>query len=194
MKKCILIAIAGLTIAAVTTLQSCSKIADKLASGKSGDITWDGNDIIVNIPPITDSNLHFATGVYEMDIDSFINANNTSGLTINMGVIDSLKVTSCVLTIENPTSADNFKDFELSALYFNTNVNTTTVTLGEIDNNPDVYATDLTLPTDPTINLKSYLNDGKVYFTYLVGVKARRNTSTTLQVKVHVTYDYHWKF
>lgn len=192
MKKSILIA--GLLIAALTTLQSCSKIADKLASGKSGDISWDGDDMIINVPPITDTVLHLATGTFEMDIDSFINANNTTGLTIDLSKIDSFKVTSCDLTILNPTSADNFQDFELSALYFNTNVNTNTVTIGEIDNNPDTYANMLSLPTNPTVNLKSYINDGKVYFNYVLGVKGRRNTSTTLQVKVHCTYDYHWKF
>lgn len=193
MKKRILFAVGSLMIGALS-LQSCSKIADKLAEGKSGNISWDGNDIIINVPPITDNVVHLATGTFEMDIDSFINANNTTGLTIDLSKIDSFKVTSCQLTIQNPTSADNFQDFELSALYFNTNVNTTTATIGEIDNNPDTYASSLSLPTDPTLNLKSYVNDGKVYFNYVLGVKARRNTSTTLQVKIHVTYDYHWKF
>ncbi|MGN6567236.1 MAG: hypothetical protein ACTHJ0_04755, partial [Flavipsychrobacter sp.] len=96
MKKSILIA--GLLIAALTTLQSCSKIADKLASGKSGDISWDGDDMIINVPPITDTVLHLATGTFEMDIDSFINANNSTGLTIDLSKIDSFKVTSCDLT------------------------------------------------------------------------------------------------
>jgi len=192
MKKTILIA--GLVVAALGSLSSCSKIEDKLASGKNGNISWDGDDMIISIAPITDSVTHLATGTFEMDIDSFINANNTTGLTLDLSKIDSFKVTSCTLTILNPTSADNFKDFELSALYFNTSINTTTATIGEIDNNPDVYASDLMLPTDPTLNLRSYVGDGKVYFNYVLGVKARRNTSTTLQVKVHVTYDYHWKF
>jgi hypothetical protein len=192
MKKYLLIALGALSVG-MLSLQSCTKLEDAVAKGKNGDVSMD-DTLTINIPPITSTSTQYATGTFEMDIDSFISANNTSGLTIDLSKVDTFKVTSCSLTIQNPTTADNFQDFELSGLYFNTNVNSTQATIGEIANNPDTYSSYLILPTDPTLNLKTYLNDGKVTFNYFLGVKARRNTATTLHVYVHVTYDFHWHF
>lgn len=194
MKKYLLLACAALMIGALS-LQSCMKVADQLAKGKSGDITFDTDTtFVINVPPITDTIIHIDGNSKEIDIDSFINANNTSGLTINLGVVDSFTIKECDMTILNPTTSDNFGAFQLSGLYFNTSVNTTQAEVGMVSNNPAGYASYLALPLAPTTNLKSYINDGKVTFNYFMWVKARSTTTTTLRIRCHITYDFHWIF
>lgn len=168
------------------TVNSCNKVTEQLAQA----IGWDGVDVTIDVPPVTDTMLHgsIGTGTFTYNIDSMVNA-ASKGL-LSLKNVSKFNFKSCTLTILNPDADNNFQNFQLAQAVFFTNANATSTNMGEIDNNPDVYAASLNVPVNTTTNLKSYLPaSGPIVVTYVMGGKFRKVTTTTLHVNVHVTYN-----
>ena len=91
---------------------------------------------------------------------------------------------SCVLTLQNPTPTDNFANLSSCSASFSTN-NENPYEIS-VSNNPDVYATSLTLPVDTSVQLKSYINGND--FNYSLGGQLRRASKDTLQCTIQFTY------
>lgn len=163
-------------------LQSCSKIASLVQY----DLTLQTASTEIVLPPSSDT-VGAATGSQEVhyNVDSFIKANTANVLGI--ANITSAKLTSCKLTLLNPTTANNFANFRSASGSFYSNTNTTPYSLSL--SNPDTYGTVLDMPVDPNVELKGYLNGTN--FTYTVGGSLRRATTDSIRVKIDVQYSVH---
>jgi len=188
MKKNILLSLLGAFICTMV-FNSCSKVASQLAQS----LGWTGVDVTISVPPISDTTMQHASmaiGTFNYNLDSFIKAKTGNALGIKN--VDTFRFTSCTLTITNPDTTDNFGNFQTALASFSTSTNTTTASLGEIDNNPSTYAATLTLPINNTTNLRSYIpNSGPVTINYSYGGKLRGKTTTTINIQAHVEYYIH---
>jgi hypothetical protein len=180
-----LIAVAGIaaTCIGLSTLQSCDKVANLLQY--SLDLQTASAEVV--LPPSTDT-VGSASGsqVVYYNVDSFIRANTGNALGIDN--IESVKIESCTLTLLNPTTANNFANFRSATGSVYSNSNTTPYSMS-ITNNPDVYATTMSLPVDTTVNLKSYLTGNQL--TYSAGGSLRRATTDSVHVKVDFKFKIH---
>ncbi len=177
----LLSAIVVATIGAAT-FQSCNK----LASLVQYDLPMQTASAEVVLPPSTDT-VGSASGsqVVNYNIDSFIKANTANVLGISN--ITSAKITSCKITIENPTVVNNFANFRTATGSVFSNSNATPYTISV--NNGDTYATVLNLPVDSTAELKSYLTGSQ--FTYSAGGSLRRATTDSIRCKVEFAFKIH---
>jgi hypothetical protein len=170
-----------LTIAAVfvviTTLQSCSKLAQKLLNF---DLSMQTQTVNVDVPP-AQGNIAVGPITTYYNVDSFVRA--STGGQLGAANISSVKITSCVITINNPNFANNFANFKSASASFYSNTDTNPYTLSN-PSNPDQYAPTLTLPVDQT-ELSSYIGN---QFTYSLSGSMRRPTTTTLHCTVTFTY------
>jgi hypothetical protein len=170
-----------LTIAVVLlivgTLQSCSKLASKLLNF---NLSMQTETINVDVPP-TGGSISVGPMTTNYNVDSFVRASTAGQL--GAANISSVKLTSCVITINNPSIANNFGNFESCSASFYSNTDTNPYTVN-IANNPNSYATTLNLPVDQT-ELASYIGN---QFTYSLAGKLRRPTTTTLHCTVTFTY------
>lgn len=186
MKKKILLSAAMLALG--LTFHSCSKITNKLAQS----LTWQGIDVTIDVPPssVTGTYATVGSGTFNYNLDSFIKSKTSNAL--GMKNIDEFKFKSCVLTILNPSATNSFGDFSDAKASFYTSVNGTPTVLGEVNGNPDVASSSLTLPVNTTTNMKPYLpNSGPVTIYYDLSGSLRRVRPTMTQVNVHIEYDIH---
>ena len=171
-------------------LNSCSKVAQQIAQS----IGWTGIDVTISVPPSTTvdtgSYATVGTGTFTYNLDSFVKAN--TGGTLGLKNVDQFKFKSCTLTILNPDAANNFANFKQAKASFYTSNNTVPTLLGEITDNPNTYASTLTLPVNTTTNLRPYLpTTGPVTIMYDISGALRAVRTVTLQVQVHIEYDIH---
>jgi hypothetical protein len=187
--KIILSAIAIAFISIVCS--SCNKIAQQLAQR----IGWTGIDVTINVPVVNDTLSHsnIGTGTFTYNLDSLIKAE--TGNKFGIKNIDSFRFSSCTLNI-NPNGDPelSFANFESAEAIFFTNGNTTSTILGEIDNNPDAYATTLNVPINTTTDLMPYIpSSGPITITYTLDGKLRRAITTACTVTAHIEYNIHVK-
>ena len=184
MKQKITVTLTAFTIACLF-MQSCSKLASNLQY----DLTMQTGSVDIKIPPISDTSTSLAMGTITSaySIDSFIKANTSNQL--GASNISSAKMSSCTLTILNPTAANNFANFQNGTVSFYTNTNTTPFTAATITNNPDTYAESLSSTVDATTDLKSYLNGNQL--TYSLNGKMRRQATDTITCRVQITMNVH---
>ncbi len=174
----------ALSCFAMFYLNSCTKLAQALQY----DLAMQTATVNITIPPYPDTTIA-ANGTQSntYNVDSFIKANTANVLGVSN--ITSAKITSCVVTLLNPTVAENFANFKTCNASFHTNGNTTPFTV-TIPNNPDVYSSTLTLPVDTTAELKGYLTGGST-FTYNLGGSLRRPTTDSLHATCTFTFKLH---
>lgn len=175
--------IAAVTCIGLSTLQSCDKVASLLQY----DLAMQTASAEVVIPPTTDtvgSSSGSQTVYY--NIDSFIKAN--TGNVLGLNNITSAKIQSCTITLENPTSANNFANFRSAYGSVYSNSNTTPYTLS-ITSNPDTYSDVLTMPLDTSVNLKPYLTGNQI--TYSMGGSLRRATTDSIHCRVEFKFKIH---
>ena len=170
-------------IVAITSLQSCTKIGSILQY----DIPLQSGSVTITIPPTSKTAGSITgTGSNSINIDSVIKA-NTAGL---MGVnnITSVKLTAASMTLANANSGNNFQNFQSCNASFSSNSDATPYSLNIADN-PDSYATSLTLPVDSTEELKGYLTGSE--FTYSAGGQLRNSTTESLTCTITFTFNIH---
>lgn len=174
--------LAAVMCVGVTSLSSC----DKLAGLVQYNLALQTASAEVVLPPSTDT-VGSASGsqIVYYNIDSFIKASTNNVLGMNN--IESAKIQSCTITIENPTTANNFANFRNASGSVYSNSNTTPFTMSV--SNDDVYKTVLNLPVDTSVNLKSYMTGNQ--FTYTVGGTLRRATTDSLHCKVEFKFKVH---
>jgi hypothetical protein len=161
------------------TLQSCNKALQNLHF----NLGMQTQTVTIKIPPSAAGDVYIGPVVSPYNVDSFIKAQ--TGQQLGISNISSVKVASCILTLDNPTTASNFGNFESCSALFSSNTNSTPYTMS-ITNNPAAYATTLSLPVDANAELKSYIGD---VFTYNVEGKLRTATTDTLSCTMKITYN-----
>jgi len=186
MKKLSLFSILAVSAAfAVTSIQSCSKIASTLQY----DIPLQSGSVTIVIPPSADtSGTTMGSASNNINVDSVIKAGTANVLGVSN--ITSVKLTSCTLTLSNGTSANNFANFKSCYGSVSSNSNSTPYLIS-IANNPDVTSNSLTLPVDANAELKSYLTG--TTFSYAAGGVLRRATTDSLTCVVNFTFNIHVK-
>ena len=169
-------------LASVLLLQSCTKMGNLLQY----NLALQSGSVTVAIPPMsnTGSMASVDAGSNTINIDSFIKA-HTAGL-LGVANIQSVKLTSCTITVQNGSSANNFANFESCSASFSSNAEITPYQVN-ISDNPDVYSTSLTMPVDTTTELKNYLVGNQ--FNYSVGGKLRRSTTDTLNCTIQFQFN-----
>jgi len=170
------------TLASDFMLQSCTKLGNALRY----NLALQSGSVTVAIPPMANngSTASVDAGSNTINIDSFIKA-HTAGL-LGVANIQSVKLTSCTITVQNANAANNFANFESCNAAFSSNTEITPYVINIADN-PDVYATSLTMPVDTTAELKSYLIGNE--FHYSVGGKLRRSTTDTLNCTIQFQFN-----
>jgi hypothetical protein len=161
-------------------LQSCSKLAQIM----NYDLAMQSSSVTVSIPPesvkgITET---FGTGTANYNVDSFIRA-STLG-TLGIANIASVKLLSCVLTLQNATPGNNFDNLASVSASFTTG-DVAPYEIG-ITDNPAIYSTTLTIPVDSTAELKSYLTGSQ--FTYTLKGMLRKAVTDTMKCTIQFTY------
>ena len=159
------------------TLQSCSKALQNLHF----NLSMQTQTVTVTVPP-TSGTVTVGPITSTYNVDSFIKAN--TGNQLGISNIQSVKISSCVLTLTNSTATNNFGNFESCSASFYSNTDQTPYTLS-IPNNPDGIESTLSLPVDSTAELKSYLGDT---FTYNFTGAMRRPTTVPLTCTITFTY------
>jgi hypothetical protein len=126
-----------------------------------------------------------------VDIDSIIKSKTANTYGINN--VDEFKLKSCELTILTGSStANNFANFKSAKASITTNANLTPSLVGEVTNNPNVFATSLTLPVNTTTNYKNYLpSSGPVTIMYDMKGALRAPVTAPMTVKVVAKYSIH---
>jgi hypothetical protein len=163
---------------------SCSKLKSLLQF----DLNMQTASFQISIPPATTSDSIPATTVTILfNVDSFVKAGTSNQLDISNLTV--AKINSCILTLSNPDSANNFANLQTTTLQFYTDSMSTPYTIGNINNNPDKYSTSLTMPVDTSANLSTYLHATK--FVYSIAGKLRRSTTDTLKCSVQTTFTLH---
>lgn len=160
-------------------LHSCTKLVNNLQR----DLEMETTTVEMVIPPV-DTTVAFtgaATNYY--NVDSFIKASTANVLGINN--ITSAKIASCQITIDNPSTANNFANFKSCSASFHTNAKTDPYTVS-VANNPDVYATSLNLPVDTSADIRTYFNGNQ--FSYSLNGALRRATTDSLRCKMVVKF------
>lgn len=163
-------------------LSSCDKLKDKLFEAFTTGMT----DASVTIPIVTNT---AGEGKIEtipvfINVDSIIKANTGGFFSLNS--INSIKVESADLTINNPDATNNLANFEYGVLLFNTlnpqtNDWNTPMGVGRYDIK-DSYATSFPFELIQSVNLKDHLRGTKVI--YLYAYKARRVTTKALNCTI----------
>ena len=175
----------AIAISGMLSLTSCNKLLSNLTY----DLNMQTASVNFTIPPCANTSISLSgseTNYY--NIDSFIKA-NTLG-TMGVANITSAKIASCVITLQDPTTANNFADFMSCTGGFYTDGDNTPFQVS-IPNNPNVYSASLTLPVDTSAELKGYLTNSKI-FTYTFSGNLRKATTdsihctATFAFKIHV--------
>lgn len=168
----------------VATLQSCTKM---IGNFLQYDIPLQSGSVTVTIPPTSKTTGSITgTGSNTINIDSVIKA-NTGGL-LGVNNIISVKLKSVSMALQNANNANNFQNFQSCFASFSSNTDATPYQL-QIPNNPDTYATTLSLPVDTTAELKSYLNGTQ--FTYSAGGQLRNSTTGPLTCTITFSFNIH---
>ncbi len=178
MKKILLTTCALVAFSAV--FYSCDKLKEKLfQSFITGELPGDFTaPIITNTSTLQD----IGTVSIPYDINAEIKSQAGSGFSID-DIPGKITVNSITLTILNPDANNNFANFEMGGMKFNTNSNTTPITVGNDAIIPDVYATSRTFAVNNTIDIKSYLKNATT-LGYFYNAKLRRPTTKPLNFHI----------
>ncbi len=175
---------AALMCVAIAGMSSCQKIANNLKY----DLNLQTATVNFTIPPCPNTSIEVAgsqTNYY--NIDSFIRASTVN--TMGVSNITSAKIKSCTITILDPKTAINFANFISCSGSFYSDGNKTPFGV-TVNNNPDVYATELKLPVDTSAELKGYLNNSK-QFTYTLRGNLRRPTTDSIHCTATFAFNVH---
>ena len=184
MKKILLYVLGVVAVSATFTFQSCNKLKDAIPAQ---DVSFtEGGDITIS--PASDTTQQLALGQISLsyNLDSMIKAQTDQKL--GFSNIQSVKIASIKLTLNDATTTNNFANFSQVSAAFNSDINGDIYTVTNIPSNPDSYSSELTpAVTDASQDIKKYFNS-QMTFNYLMSGKLRRATTTTLHCHVEITY------
>ncbi len=190
MKTNRIILVASLSALVGTSIYSCSKVLSLI--DKTFTVSLPAQAFV--IPPVDASiaavsgYMPAVTGAFTYNLDSCIKANTGGSLSISN--ISGFKISSCVLTVTNPDSANNFQDFQSMNVGFTSSAVTTTYNLGCTQ--PDTYSETMTLaPLDTTADMSSYLQGSN--FNYSVKGQMRHGTTDSMKCNAVFTFSIHVK-
>lgn len=138
-------------------------------------------DVKFTLPPLEEGQAEAADLDVYLNVDSLIKeeASNMSAENIR-----SVKIQSMVLTVENFTTEDHFGALTSCSAGLASELKPDFINVAELTNNPETYATSLSLPVKADTELKDYFASKK--FTYRVTATSRRATTTTLNCKATI--------
>ena len=173
----ILKSLLAVTFVGLLCVPSCTKSVKP----EPTTLLMEATSATVVLPPYSQTGIAFSgTCQSRFNVDSFIKA-STKGVR-SLKNMTSAKIASCELTIENAGDAANFANFKACSGAFHTNGVSDDFGVA-VSNNPDQYASSLSLPIDTTEELKSYLQDANT-FTYRFRGSLRRPTSDSIRCKI----------
>lgn len=163
------------------TLLSCNKAKEKIVATFIANCAdeYFTVDVVTN----TDTMGLIGTKSIQLNIDSLIKA-ETHGL-FNVSSVTTFNLKEFKLTLLNPDTANNFANFELGSVYFNTNTAPAPIILC-YGPNLDIFSYVWIIPTINSGNMKNYLNGNLL--TYNIYAKARRPTSKQLAIKMTIKF------
>lgn len=170
------------------SFSSCDKLKEAL------HFNVDNNqDIFIDIPPApaggntTVSNIAF-------NLKSHIDAQNTSGHSIDLSKIQYIKVKALEIDIINgASSTNNFANFMDGGVLISSDASAATqvnATMASFLDNPDTYSTHLVIPVTGAAagkDFKAYLQGTAL--NYIYSYTLRRPLTTTLQCRIHIVWD-----
>ena len=183
-----------LLVSVVATLvmgvYSCNKVLSLI--NKTFTVSIPAQNFV--IPPVPDS-VALASGYmpavsasFTYNLDSAIKAN--TGGSLGISNIGSFKISSCVLTVTNPDSVNNFRAFQNMNIAFTSSAVSSTYNLGFTQ--PDTYAPTMTLaPLDTSANMTNYLQGSN--FNFSVKGQMRHGTTDTMQCNAVFTFSINVK-
>jgi hypothetical protein len=141
-------------------------------------------DAEFTVPIVNDttSDQSYGPATAYVNVDSFITAYSSGNYSIKN--LKKATIESCLLTISNPDTDNNFANVQSCEIDFNSDVNTQIIHPATITNNPDVYADSLNVPVDNSMDVTSYMNAKQ--FNYTLKAKLRRPTTKVLNCAVHI--------
>lgn len=160
---------------------SCSKLVGELVSKLMSMQTVDAEFTLPIITDTTNSQSYGPTSTH-VNVDSFITSYSSGNYTIKN--LKKATIQSCLITINNPDSSNNFANVQSCEVDLNSDIITQMIHPATITNNPDIYADTLNVPVDNSIDLTSYMNSKQ--FNYTVKAKLRRATTKALTCTIHL--------
>jgi hypothetical protein len=183
MNKRHLFSLLSLTVifTAVSMIQSCTKVA----KGLRFTLAMQTGSVALTIPatPLTTGTATFGPATNSYNVDSFIKAQ--TGTLLGEQNITSVKLTSCVLIINNPDVDNNLANFQSASAEFSSNTNSNPYTI-DVPSIPSTYGTALNMPVDTTVDLSTYLGN---QFNYSVSGKMRKATTKALNCTLQFTFN-----
>ncbi len=175
------IALSVIAVGAIITVSSCTKLVNLLNTR----LSMQTQSVNVTVPVIPDTSGMITVGpaYSRFDVDSFIKAQTASQF--GAANIESVKLHSVVFTLNNADMANNFQNFKSVSASFYSNTNSTPYVVS-IPNNPNTFASSLSLPVDTTVNLKAYIGN---QFYYTISGEARHGTTKELDGTITFTFD-----
>lgn len=158
-------------------LSSCDKAKDLVKA----DVNFEMANIEFAIQPMTAGTGLLAESNTYFNVDSAIKSKAAS---FGVNNIKSAKLTSCQLTLLNATENNNIAAIQSCKAQLS--AGGSQIALAEILNNPDSYATTLSLPVDNTVDLAAYLK--ATTFSYSLRGTLRRPITQQLDCKLTLTY------
>jgi hypothetical protein len=172
--------VAAAIFGSLSLLSSCTKLGQNLRFS----LPMQTGSVNITIPPTSATGtVTFGPSSSVFNVDSFIKANTANQLGI--ANISSVKLTSCTITITNPTTENNFANFQSCAASFSSNTDSNPYTINIADN-PDTYAATLSLPADTSVQLSGYLGN---QFNYSVSGSLRRPITDTVKCTINYAFN-----
>jgi len=167
---------------------SCDKLKEAL------NFQVDNNqDILIDIPPAAAGGRSSVSAV-PFNLKAHIDAQNTSGKSIDLSKIKYIKVKALQIDIvDGATANNNFANFEDGGILISSNATATTqarVTMAAILNNPDAYSTRIVLPVTGAAagkDFKEYLQGTAL--EYILSYTLRKPLTTLLRCKIHIVWE-----
>ncbi len=183
MKKILLSLSLLFFVGGMSMITSCDKLVEEVAKNLNFDLIFQTAETTFTVPVQSTNSTFTDTKTETFNIDQFIKDNTENKLGVDN--IKTAKIKSCKLTITNPDADNNFQNFSAASITLKADGQPDIIM--DITDNPDTYATELSLPVDANKDLVPYLK--ATTFTYVAGGKLRRGTTKELTMKARFEFD-----
>ncbi len=175
--KLLWLALASLTI----FTSSCDKVKDALKT----NVSISPSDVNATIPIISNTTENQTIGEFNLNLDLGALIKEQVG---SMGIknLKSVKIKSFKITLTDANDANNFANMEKIEGRLSASGQAEIVVVSVL-NNPDTYASSLTIPSSGDIELKNLVTGTQV--KYSLKGKLRRATTKTLAAKITAQYN-----